>query len=120
MRREMEVYKRYIHDVIIIIIIIRKGNESLKAFLEEININAYNILCKGGWDRQQINFLDLVLYKKENKLFTKTYFKTTDRNGYILTHSYHHPKWIGGTKRAINATVIIVGIKRNSITRLTY
>lgn len=40
--------------------------------------------------------MDLTLYKKDDKLYTKTFFKTTDQNGYILIQSCYHPKWLKG------------------------
>lgn len=41
-----------------------------------------------------VNFLDLVITEEEGKLITKTFFKATDRNGYIPVGSCHHPRWL--------------------------
>ncbi|XP_073491244.1 uncharacterized protein [Aquarana catesbeiana] len=43
--------------------------------------------------RQQIDFLDLNIFKDGDKLDAKTHFKSTDRNGYIPVRSCHHLKW---------------------------
>lgn len=38
-----------------------------------------------------VNFLDLTITKAGGQLHTKTFFKITDRNGYIHIGSCHHP-----------------------------
>lgn len=57
-----------------------------------INNNAYNIKLTANCDPEIIQFLDLELYKSGNQLFTRTYFKEVDRNGYVSTRSCHHPR----------------------------
>lgn len=59
-RTELEVYKRYIDDIIIVW---KASEDSLKATFKEININAYNIFT-GEWNQQQTIFSDLAVYKK--------------------------------------------------------
>lgn len=43
--------------------------------------------------KQNIDFLDLHIFKHDGMLNTQTYFKNTDRNGYIPVRSCHHPRW---------------------------
>lgn len=97
MRREnLKLYKRYIDDIIII----WRGTENgLKSFLEEINHNIYGITFTGVWDKQSIDYLDLQIFKAGRELHTRTFFKKTDRNGYIPTNSCHHPKWVGNVPK---------------------
>lgn len=40
-----------------------------------------------------IDYLDLEIFKVEDGVCTRTFFKTTDQKGYIPTSSCHHPKW---------------------------
>lgn len=91
-RTEMEFYRRDIDDIFMIW---SGTEESLKKFLEDINHNRYGIKFTGDWNKELVNYLDLQIFKNNNRLDTRTFFKETDRNGYIPTRSCHHPKWIG-------------------------
>lgn len=83
-------YRRYIDDLIIL----WDGTpESFAMFLENLNTNSYGITFTGKCNHQKIDYLDLEIYKVEDTLHTRTFFKVTDRNGYIPTSSCHHPKW---------------------------
>lgn len=96
-RQDRALNKRYIDNVIIL----WRGTEAgLQEFLNEINQNKYYISFSGEWSSEQVNFLDLVVYKQAGKLHTHTFFKETDRNGYIPTHSCNDPKWLGEYPRA--------------------
>lgn len=89
---QIKLYWRYIDDLIIL----WEGTvESFEKFLKEINHNEYGISFTGEWDYQQIDYLDLQVFKNGNELYTKTFFKSTDRNGYIPMSSCHPPKWKG-------------------------
>lgn len=35
-----------------------------------------------------------MVMKGEHQLYTKAYFKSTDRNSYIPVQSGHHPQWL--------------------------
>lgn len=90
-RANLKLYRRYIDDIIII----WKGSEEeLQAFFDEINQNIYGITFTGNWNIQSIDYLDLQIYKNNGILNTRTFFKTTDRNGYIPANSCHHAQWI--------------------------
>lgn len=79
-RLELKLYKKYNGDVIIL----WKGSEdSLKNLLQAINANRYEISFMGNYDRDNINFLDVQIYRRGHKLDTRTYFKSMDSNGYI-------------------------------------
>lgn len=78
MRPEVTLYKIYIDDMVIVW---RGSKNSWKNFLEEINNNVYDVSFTGGWDYNQMNFLDLVLYKQADQHYTCTYFKEMDLSG---------------------------------------
>ena len=85
-------YRRYIDDLIIL----WDGTEdSLETFIEELNNNRFGITFTGSWHNQSVDYLDLQIFKHNGELCTRTFFKKTDRNGYISTSSCHHPQWIG-------------------------
>lgn len=60
-----------------------------------MNVNRYGITFTGKCNHQQIDYLDLEIFKKGEVVCTRTFFKTTNRNGNIPTSSCHHPKWKG-------------------------
>lgn len=91
-RRNLKLYRRYIDDIVIVW---RGTEEELQVFFDKINCNTYGISFSGSWNKQSINYLDLQIYKNNGYLSTRTFFKSTDRNGYIPTSSCHHPQWIG-------------------------
>lgn len=83
-------YRRYIDDLIIL----WDGTaETFQEFLRNLNINRYGLTFTGKWDTERIDYLDLEIYKSGPFLHTKTFFKVTDRNGYIPSSSCHHPRW---------------------------
>lgn len=86
-RENLKFYRRYIDNIVII----WRVSEDLQTFYNEINQNIYGITFTGNWSRQNIDYLDLQVYKNNGHLNTRTFFKITDRNGYIPTKSYHHP-----------------------------
>lgn len=83
-------YRRYIDDLIILW---EGTTETFEEFLEDLNTNRYGITFTGKWNHKLIDYLDLEIFKSGGALCTRTFFKTTDRSGYISTTSYHHPKW---------------------------
>lgn len=89
-RPEIKFYRRYIDDIIIVW---EGSSESFLDFLDELNQNDYGISFTGKSNPDVIDYLDLQILKQGGELFTKTFFKVTDRNGYIPTSSCHHPKW---------------------------
>lgn len=72
-----------------------KGDEkSLHSFMTQLNNNDWGIKFTYEYSPTSVNFLDLVIFKEHSSLLTKTFFKNTDRNGYIPLDSGHHPKWL--------------------------
>lgn len=89
----LEYLYRYIDDVIILW---RGTEDGLEEYLEEINNNKYHISFSGGWNPKQTHFLDVVVYLQADQIYTHTFFKEMDHNGYIPTHSSHHPRCLWG------------------------
>ena len=89
-------YRRYIDDVILF----WEGPEaSLKLFLEKMNRNNYGLTFTAETSMTTVNYLDLTIRKKGEKFQTLTYFKATDRNGFVPTSSCHNPLWIGAVPK---------------------
>lgn len=59
-----------------------------------LNDNQYGLKFTGEWSLETINYLDLTLVKNGNRIGTRTFFKATDRNGFVPTNSCHHPQWL--------------------------
>lgn len=69
-----------------------KGDvESLHSFMRYINYKLWGIRFTYKFSTSSVCFLDLVIFKEQDKLLTKTHFKSTDRNGFILLESCHNP-----------------------------
>lgn len=62
--------------------------------MKYINCNSYNLKFTSEVNNKNICSLDLNIFLDENKLKTKTYFKTTDANSYIRYDSFHYKPWI--------------------------
>lgn len=50
----------------------------------------------------QVNFLDLEIEIIDKQFKFQTYFKPTDRNGFIPTDSCHHQSWLCSTQRFLD------------------
>ena len=85
-------YRRYIDDILLF----WEGPQaSLEQFLSKMNTNNYGLSFTAESSKTSSHFLDLTLTKKGSRVLTKTYFKPTDRNGFVPISSCHHPKWLG-------------------------
>lgn len=85
-------YKRYIDDGILL----WEGSQGdLQSFLQQIIINNYGLKFTAEWSISSINYLDLTLTRYQDKIGIRTFFKETDRNGFVPTQSCHHPQWLG-------------------------
>lgn len=82
--------------------------EPLQQFITQLNANNNNIKFTSQWSSEEINFLDVTIYRQDNKLGTKVFFKPTDRNSYLPTQSGHHPLWLKNSPKGQ-----IVRVKRN-------
>lgn len=86
----LALYQRFINYIVML----WKGSKGeLDNFTQHINSNRCAIKFTVNIERESVNFLDLVIFKSQKALCTKTCFKSTDRNGYIPLTSCHHPKW---------------------------
>lgn len=98
-------YKRYIDDVVLL----WAGSQmSLEDFLLYLNQNEYGLRFTAEFSLSTINYPDLTLYKKDNRIGTKTFFKATDRNAFVSTNSCHQPQWLGAVPK-----VQFMHIRRN-------
>ena len=81
------IFLRYIGDLFFI----WTGTEKqLQSFIEEINNIHPTIKFDSKFSKDEINFLDLTIYKDSNgKLATKVYTKPTDRQSYLYRTSAH-------------------------------
>uniref|UniRef100_A0A8C5QRW3 Reverse transcriptase domain-containing protein n=1 Tax=Leptobrachium leishanense TaxID=445787 RepID=A0A8C5QRW3_9ANUR len=73
-------YKRYIDDVFFIW---RGGEVSLRPFLESLDSIEWGIKLDSCWSEKEINFLDLNIFIKEDRIGSKTFFKEVDKNTFI-------------------------------------
>ena len=90
-RSQLIFYRRYIDDIFLI----WQGSETdLKVFLEVLNNNVNNIKLEYVISACSVNFLDVTIERCNDRLKTKVYFKSTDRNSYLSIRSGHHPAWI--------------------------
>ena len=96
-RPELLLWARYIDDVLFL----WKGDmESLDAFMIQWNDNDRGIVLSYEASPTSIHFLDLEISTTHDKLEFKTYFKPTDRNGYIPVDSCHHRRWLESVPRS--------------------
>lgn len=90
-RSELVLWKRYIDDILLL----WDGSlESHNEFITGLNTNNRGILLTQEASSVEIHFLDLRIRVIEGRIMTSTYFKETDRNGFIHTKSCHHQAWL--------------------------
>ena len=80
------VWWRYIDDIFLIW---QHGEESLTKFLENLNDCHPTIKFTAEHSREKINFLDVEVSVKGNKLVTDLYIKPTDTHQYLHATSCH-------------------------------
>ena len=81
-------FKRFIDDIFLIW---PHREEQLQKFLKMINTHHKTIKFTEEQSKQQIAFLDTLVYKEDGKLLTKVYHKKTDQKQY-LHYKLSHPK----------------------------
>ena len=81
-------FKRFIDDIFLIW---PHGEDTLYDFITMINSHHPTIKFTEEHSTTQIPFLDTLVYKEHNKLFTKVYHKKTDQKQY-LHYKSNHPK----------------------------
>lgn len=88
---ELVYWGRYIDDILLL----WDGDEtSLTNYMHDLNQNTLGISLQFEMSKVAIHFLDLNIQICDNKFTTTTFFKETDRNGYISQGSCHHPSWL--------------------------
>lgn len=88
---ELVLWRRYIDDILLL----WDGDvDSLKQFMACLNANDRNIVLQFDYSKTEIHFLDLRIRVENGTIVTSTFFKETDRNGFINTASCHHPAWL--------------------------
>lgn len=65
-----------------------------------LNANDRGISLSYEASLSSIHFLDLEIMVVDQHLEFKTYFKPTDRNGYIPSDSCHHAQWLQSVPRS--------------------
>jgi hypothetical protein len=86
-------YTRYIDDIFFI----WTGTaDELTAFQHHLNNTLPGIKLSFTSNDSEINFLDTVVYKNDNVLLTKVFFKPTDRHTLLARSSFHPPHTFKG------------------------
>lgn len=67
------------------------AENSLHEFLTELNTNENNIKLECQWSKEQIQYLDVSVFRQGDYLGAKVYFRPKDRNSYLPLQSRHHP-----------------------------
>ncbi|KAL7405160.1 hypothetical protein ABVT39_024706 [Epinephelus coioides] len=65
------------------------GADQGSEFFLYFNSNNYHLKFTMDYNEHQINFLDILVYRDQNKLGTKLYRKSTDRNSILHGTSFH-------------------------------
>ena len=81
-----KLWKRIIDDIILIW---HHGKDSLLEFIDHSNIVHLTIKFTSDISHTEIYFLDLTIYIRDYKLYTRLYTKTTDRHFYLNYSSEH-------------------------------
>ena len=88
------IWWRYIDDIFCIW---EHGEDKLKEFLDYLNSCHPSIKFTAEYSRDKVNFLDVQVIRKDNKLITDLYVKPTDTHQYLdasSCHVYHSKKSI--------------------------
>ncbi|XP_075207972.1 uncharacterized protein LOC142312872 [Anomaloglossus baeobatrachus] len=94
--RHVIVYKRYIDDLFFIW---DDSDNNLHDFLKCIVNNEWGLTFTPTIEKGSIDFLDLTIAHDKGTIYTKTFFKKVDSNGYIDFTSSHYNKWLTNVPR---------------------
>ena len=81
-----KLWKRFIDDIFLIL---PYGMDSFLKFINQSNTVHSTITFTSYISPTEISFLDLIIYIKGSKLYTRLYTKTTDRYMYLNYYSEH-------------------------------
>ena len=84
----LSLYKRYIDDLFLIL---NCTEEYLKEFLALANRQVQGLTFTMNYDANTIDFLDLTIYKGQDRFLTKTFNKSISKFLYLPKSSCHHP-----------------------------
>ena len=95
-------YLRYLDDILIVWI---HTEEEFWKFVDTLNSHHSSINLKATLDKNQVNFLDVTLFKgkqfqKTNTLDSKVYFKPTDTHDLIHKLSFHPKHTFSGVLKS--------------------
>ena len=79
-------WKRFIDDIFLIW---PHGMNSLLEFIEHLNTVHPTVKFTSTISQTEVSFLDLILYIRGDKLYTRLHTKSTDRHMYLNFHSEH-------------------------------
>jgi hypothetical protein len=88
------VYKRFIDDIFMIW---THGEDELHAFMGSMNLHQPTIQFTYEWSTNEIHYLDVTIYIKNQTIGTKLYTKKTDTHQYLQfpsSHPLHNKKAI--------------------------
>lgn len=91
-RPELVLWARYINDILLLW---QRDHASLCDFMTILNHNNRGIQL--SYEASTTSILEIIV--QDWQLVTKTFFKTTDRNGYIPVDSCHHVYWLKSIPR---------------------
>ena len=80
------VWWRYIDDIFMLW---QHGEENLKEFLKALNCYHPSIKFTSEYSKDKINFLDVNVFRKVDRLITDLYIKSTDTHQYLHASSCH-------------------------------
>lgn len=89
--KQPDIYLRYLDDIFLIW---NHSRQDFEKFFHTLNTAHPNVKLKANVQKQEIEFLDVLIYKGQRfkqggTLDTKVYFKPTDSHALLHKHSYH-------------------------------
>uniref|UniRef100_A0A803TWT5 Reverse transcriptase domain-containing protein n=1 Tax=Anolis carolinensis TaxID=28377 RepID=A0A803TWT5_ANOCA len=81
-------YGRFIDDIFLVC----NTEDTARQLSTWLNTIHNNIKFTSTHSHTSVNFLDITVYKKDNKLLVKNYRKPTDKNSIMHYSSFHHHK----------------------------
>ena len=83
-------YLRYIDDIFLIW---NHSREDLDLFITHLNSQVDSIKFSSEITHTSVNFLDMKVQIRDNRIFTDLNTKPTDSHEYLLYNSAHTPKY---------------------------
>ena len=96
-------YRRYIDDIFFVW---NHDPLELDTFIDYLNTIHPTIKFTKSTSTTMITYLDLDIYLKENKLHTKTHFKSTNTFSYLHGHSNHPKSTFTGVHKGENIRIL--------------